>query len=379
MNMLKLLQYNVQKSRIGVMIPLIEGNEQYDIIALQEPWLNPQLQATYCPTSCPYTAVFPRTGRARTCFLVNKAILVSLWTQNPAHLTLDYCRITLQLPIGPLTIHNIYSPTPLTLYTTEWESPIDSMLEIVHSSAREHLIVGDFNLHHLKWGGDLVEQAHAGAARVVEALETGSLKLLSVPGEPTREKHGNRPSTLDLTLATLPTASRTVSCSIDRDTVGSDHLPIITKIQLSAPISRKPTLKQNFKKLNNELVALGAERIRAELEEYDLTTTTKIDHYCHQLVQRMQSLIAESVPYKQLAPQAKPWWNSKISEAIYTERQLKRQWRHNGTQWAWDDLATATAAKKKLIREAKRAYWRASVHEAATSNEGIWRIAKWAR
>ena len=38
----------------------------------------------------------------------------------------------------------------------------------------------------------------------------------------------------------------------------------------------------------------------------------------------------------------------------------------------------ATAVKKKLIKDAKRAHWRASIHDAATTGEAIWRIAKWA-
>jgi hypothetical protein len=37
----------------------------------------------------------------------------------------------------------------------------------------------------------------------------------------------------------------------------------------------------------------------------------------------------------------------------------------------WVELQAASAAKQKAIVEAKRAYWRAGVHKAATSLEGI--------
>ncbi len=81
------MQYNVQKSRLGVMVPLLEKEEQVDIIALQEPWINLNIQVTYCPTNSRYTPVFPRAGRARTCFLVHKDIPTSKWSQTPEEVT----------------------------------------------------------------------------------------------------------------------------------------------------------------------------------------------------------------------------------------------------------------------------------------------------
>ena len=51
----------LQKSCSGVMILLLHGKEQYDIIAVQESWTNPHFQATYCSASCPctqYTLVY---------------------------------------------------------------------------------------------------------------------------------------------------------------------------------------------------------------------------------------------------------------------------------------------------------------------------------
>ncbi len=379
MSTMKIAQYNVQKSKLGVMTPLIHSTSQYDVIAIQEPWLNPHMQATYCPSDCPYTAIFPSTGRARTCFLINKAIPVSSWSHDQSMLTPDYCQITFQLPTGRLTIHNIYSQMPPSTNTTEWESPIPAMLQNIQNDNSEHLVVGDFNLHHQMWGGDTVKRAHKGATYLVEAIEMGTLQLLSSRGVSTREKHGNRPSTLDLTLATPSISRQIVSCEVDRDTVGSDHFPVITTLKLLHNICRKQTTRRNFKMLDSDLVKLGATDIVAELKNLQLNTMTEVDYYCHQLVQKTQGLIAETVPIAKPTTYAKPWWNSTISAAIRNERQLKRQWRRSHTQQAWDEAMSATAVKKKLIKEAKRAHWRASIHEAATSGEGIWRIAKWAR
>ncbi len=176
-------------------IPLLERKEQLEIIAIQEPWINPKIQATYCPADSPYGSVFANVGQARTCFLINKAIPVSMWTQDPNQITSDYCSITVQLATGPLTIHYVYSPIPPSVNSTEWETPLGSMLLNVNNIEGEHLVVGDFNLHHPLWGGILVDQSNKGATQLVEAVEAGMLKLLSVPVKPTSEKYNNRPST----------------------------------------------------------------------------------------------------------------------------------------------------------------------------------------
>ena len=105
-------------------------------------------------------------------------------------------------------------------------------------------------------------------------------------GVSTREKHGNRPSTLDLTLATPSISRQIVSCEVDRDTIGSDHLPVITTLKLAHEICRKPTTRWNFKMLNSELVEHGAMAIKAELHNLQLNTLTEVDYYCHQLVQK---------------------------------------------------------------------------------------------
>ena len=302
-------------------MPLIHSKPQYDVIAIQEPWLNPHIQATYCP----YTVLFPSTGRARTCFLINKSIPVSSWSHDQSLLTPDYCQITFRLPTGRFTIHNIYSQTPPTVSTIEWESPIPTMLRNIENDDSEHLVVCDFNLHHQMWGGDRVERAHDGAICLVEAVEMGTLQLLNRRGAPTREKHGNRPSTLDLTLATLTISRRIVSCEVDRGAVGSDHLPVITTLKLEHNISRKQTPRWNFKKLNSELVEQGAMDIGAELQNLQLTTPTEVDYYSCKLVEKTQQLVEKTVPVAKPTTYAKLWWSSTISAAIRNERQLKRQ------------------------------------------------------
>ena len=102
MSVLRILQYNVQKSKNGVMVPLIDGpQDPYDVVAVQEPWLNPNIDTTYCPRSCPYNLIFPQGGRARTCLLINKRIPISQWR---SHEEPDYCWVCIDTQLGPVTL-----------------------------------------------------------------------------------------------------------------------------------------------------------------------------------------------------------------------------------------------------------------------------------
>lgn len=101
---------DVQKSKNGAMALILEDPYTwYDIIAIQELYLNLYNSIIYCPCSCQYNLIFPSIGRACTCILVNKQIPIAKWYsgQEP-----DYCWIRLDLYTGSLAIHNVYSKIP---------------------------------------------------------------------------------------------------------------------------------------------------------------------------------------------------------------------------------------------------------------------------
>ena len=67
MKELRLLQYNVQKSKNKVMVPLFEDAraQDFDIIAIQEPWQNPFMATTYSRRGGGYYLAYPASnGRA---------------------------------------------------------------------------------------------------------------------------------------------------------------------------------------------------------------------------------------------------------------------------------------------------------------------------
>jgi hypothetical protein len=74
MNSLRILQYNVRKSK-RVIEPLLAEDQValYNIIAIQEPWKNPTANRTYCPSAADFTPAYDDYKR-RACFLIHKRL-----------------------------------------------------------------------------------------------------------------------------------------------------------------------------------------------------------------------------------------------------------------------------------------------------------------
>jgi hypothetical protein len=129
MSRLQILQYNVQKSKDKVMLPLIDSpHDLYNIIAVQELWLNPYMSTTYCPRSSLYHLVFSKDKRTRACLYVSKTIPISKWRAGAEQ---DYCWVKLETDTGPITVHNVYSESPDNHRVTEWNTPILQVLSAV--------------------------------------------------------------------------------------------------------------------------------------------------------------------------------------------------------------------------------------------------------
>ena len=81
---LKILQYNVNKSRAKVLIGLLQDPEiaTYDIITTQEPWRNPHDNAGYNPRSSPFHISDQRDKDSRVCTYINKRLQTDKWSET---------------------------------------------------------------------------------------------------------------------------------------------------------------------------------------------------------------------------------------------------------------------------------------------------------
>jgi len=153
---LKILQYNVNKSRTKVLIGLLQDPEiaLYDIIATQEPWRNPFNNALYNPRLSPFYISDQGDKDSRVCTYINKRIQTDKWSET--HHTKDFTTITLrtqgvrteqdQQELRTINIHNVYNQQSSHSETQETES-LYTLREALKMSG-EHIIIGDLNLHY---------------------------------------------------------------------------------------------------------------------------------------------------------------------------------------------------------------------------------------
>jgi hypothetical protein len=92
---LRILQYNVNHGKEATLIPLLHDTSinEFDILAIQEPWRNPTATTGYNPSSSRFHLAYPLKALARVCFYINKKIHLNTWSVT--HYTEDAQTVTL--------------------------------------------------------------------------------------------------------------------------------------------------------------------------------------------------------------------------------------------------------------------------------------------
>ena len=130
MSSLQILHYNVHK-RKDVMALLVgsPAARKYDILAIQEPWINPFQPATYCPSSSPFIPVFGNQSK-RSCLLVNKKLDPNHWEaliSSP-----DLCSIRLNNQDEIIWVHSAYSQPPgsYSIKASQYNNPLELLYQL---------------------------------------------------------------------------------------------------------------------------------------------------------------------------------------------------------------------------------------------------------
>jgi hypothetical protein len=152
---LTILQYNVRKSRDEVMTTLLRDPkiQDYDILAIQEPWRNLFTSTTYNLVTDTFHLCFPRDSRealARVCFFVNKRIDQASW--RLVECTRDISMLEL-MSTGVQTgkgnqvaIHNMYNLCKHSENRTSCLPMLKEALSTYKNTSQ--IALGDFNLHY---------------------------------------------------------------------------------------------------------------------------------------------------------------------------------------------------------------------------------------
>ena len=291
---------------------ILQDDRQFDVIAVQEPWVNPQMKTVYCPVGSRYQRVY---GAGRAALYVHKRHGPTDWQ---AEMGFDWCKVTLQ----GMTVWSIYSPIPKD---QQWESPLQRLSG--DRPAEPQLIVGDMNLHHPLW--DRAGRTTPESEVLLNAASQWDLRLLTPWGEPTRCRYGDRDSTIDHAWLTSTAHGRFIG-SLDYE--GSDHRAQLVEVN-ATPLRGSQRAKLatgwSWRLMDYELVEIEARQLRIPDE---LDTPQQLEAAVSQLTKQLIAVADAAAPQrKQNLGGSERWWNREVQEAVQETRRAQRNYRAGPT------------------------------------------------
>lgn len=393
---LKILQYNVRKRGPAVQLPLLcdPRVKEFAIIALQEHWRNAHTSQSYSNASDGFYMICPDDPLARVCIYINKNLDLDSWkviTNESDFQTIElklrtHVTTTEQqgndnedIAIGDpksVRIHNIYNPCPISHSSTQGPTTIPRLREALVTHT-EHIVVGDFNLHHPYWGGTRCLDRHLAADLLIETVNEAQLTLLLSAGTVTREQHNQR-TTIDLTWASQTLTDRLRRCNVaPKLHQGSDHLPIETIFDLNSIAASEKPPRCSGKNADPQTLCARLKVYLPRARRIDSVEET--ERYAQEINQAILKAADEATPKRPShSTYAKAFWNADCTSAVKHARRMRNVWITQGTQEAWKDYSQATDKKGKIIAGAKRAQWRQLIHDAGGS-QLIWKLSKWGK
>lgn len=379
---LTIIQYNVNKSKDKVQHHFLQAlnPKTHSIIAVQEPWINPHTtKPTTCNSNPGYYVCIPTSPNPRTCIYVSKEIDVTRWKQEPSPIGLqqgDVTSISLSTPQGKTWVHSIYNPPPdshssHTLNTLQWLQPL-------LQPEGSHITLGDFNLHHPRWGSDFLPAHHFLANHLNSTMDLANMDLATPKGTITWKARQSQ-STVDLCFCSSNLTQTLTECTIaDSLEASSDHLPIQTTFQIQVQaVTQEP--RPQWKEAQWLEIKLQLQEDLKHFTERSLQTVEELDQAASDLTNTIWQAATRWTPQKTLSLYQKPYWTPACTAAVKAARRARRDWTRQNTLETWDVYNTACQAKKRQIKQDKLIGWRATVSEVTANPTKVWKLAKWAR
>lgn len=252
----------------------------------------------------------------RTCFYITKKLATTSWNveyHNPDFQTLRLKTEDLRV----IHVYNIYNPGGST---AKDEGPVIELRQWLEIHPQnEHIVAGDFNLHHPAWGGVEVYREERGSDTLLRIVEAHQMEQLLTPGTITYSDKGHS-STIDLVLATPLLTESLIVCQTKSYQFASDHYPIETIFNLNTTAQRTGQLRQ-FKKTNANILFQAMTQELNSHSSWLARTKEEADQSFEQLLGAINRSIEKAVPIAKICERSMPGFNEECKEAV---RRVKR-------------------------------------------------------
>ena len=215
-------------------------------------------------------------------------------------------------------ISNIYRKTKS--YTEQegvnfWNmiaSPIDS-----------HILLGDFNAHHVLWGDSKVDQV---GNKIFEGILEGNYILHNNGATTFRgDKEDTRETAVDLTIS-KGNICRNISWEL-MDLHGSDHFPIMSKWGRKVDKTKTEENETNTEKFNFNTNKANWDSFHNKCDNTNWVEINDedVEAYRKLIIDNITEICKETIPHKNIVNKntkkyrSVPWWNKEIND-LKTER-----------------------------------------------------------
>ena len=381
-NSIKILQYNTQKSN-NILSSLLNSREiqEFDILAIQEPWENPRtLSSSYSSLSL-FLPLFN-----------NPIGLVSFYIHSRIKLeNFSFYYLNKRIGVLKLNINNInFNILNLYLPATSIKEPergeiikeiLSFLKEFISRENTRTIILGDFNLKHPSWTGKAYKSKYS--QELLDLLLKNSFSLTLPKGERTWNR-GEFSSTIDLTFISSFLEPRFLNTTIREDLdLGSDHFPIETTLLLDKRVKKGEKGEKreirDWKKIDKETLIESFIRNIPLINkgEFTLLKPEELDIYISKVLEFINILAKESTPLIKNKRFRNPWWNKEISLLIKEARKKRRLLSNN--RISKEEYKETLRKKEKAIRLAKDLFWRKEIETLSKDPKDYWKYARFSR
>ena len=234
-------------------------------------------------------------------------------------------------------------------YNVYWPNSSFSKLPFAESTYKKTILAGDFNAHlpsigynDYNYRGKEVEDILNSSNLILEQDMNSTPTLLH-----RRHLTTSRP---DLTIVSADLYEQT-TVSVEED-LGSDHLPILIKIEnLVQPEVRRRTF-WNFKRANwNEFARITDE----ELNNVDIEALS-LDQTFSEICSTMLKAAKKTIPQGNLR-KFKPFWTKDLENAVHARQKARKKAAKEPTPANKTEYNRQTAKVRLLTRKEKRSKW----------------------
>ena len=237
--------------------------------------------------------------------------------------------------IQTLQAHGAYIPPPSShadVSNTEGLAHVEYML----SMTGVYVLVGDFNLHHPRWGGPTYPYQHAQTEELLLYTSTAGLELITPKEIITRDTHGEQ-TTIDLSFISSQLTGRVIECRLVPELENSsDHLSITVSLMLNTPAAHASRPRRNWKVTDErKLERVLLQRLPPPLTR-EKHTREAINEYANTLLTAIELAVDESTPWAESCPRSKAYWSKECSGAVKYARRLRRIYTRTHIREDWE-------------------------------------------